>query len=234
MRHGERALHNTKSRYPHDLSRIPDRNVSAGRTSTRRRYLPDNGIQRQCLSAAGTRGQYIWTGPRTTTSRWRSTIQTKRYSVACGVLQPSNSRGKRRRGRHMGRADTTFQMPRACRQPTPGAEYLPVCFFVTRSIMRFRCSGWPDSILAWPIFPAVFLSHSFEYSSWSKVYGHKEPNIRTSGARRDGDGRIQIDGEICATRTGSSITIRADSITGALFPTASSFRAQPWEVRYFD
>lgn len=97
-------------------------------------------------------------------------------------------------------------------------------FFVTQSY-ALPLQRVTDSDFSLADLSAVFIGHSFEYSSWSKVYTDIKAGYTNERGERDPEtGEFKPYGGV-TTRTGSSIpAIRATRFTSALSRTASSFR----------
>lgn len=180
--------------------------------------------------ARGTRGQYIWSRTKNHNLAVAFNHTGKRYSVHAAYY--NNHIEQQENGGVVGTwaiADTTFQMPSGVPMKLADAEaqntYRNNAFFVTQSY-ALPLQRVTDSDFSLADLSAVFIGHSFEYSSWSKVYTDIKAGYSNErgepGTRRRANSSLRRG---FTTRTGSSIpAIRATRFTSALSRTASSFR----------
>lgn len=124
--------------------------------------------------ARGTRGKYIWSSTKNHNLALAFNHTGKRYSVHAGYI--NNHIEQQENGGVVGKwaiADTTFEMPSGVPMKLADAEaknlYRNNAFFITQSygIPLQRVTEEDYSIAG---LSAVYIGHSFEYNSWSKVY----------------------------------------------------------------
>ncbi len=122
----------------------------------------------------GTRGKYIWSRTKNHNLSLAVSHTGKRYSVHAGFY--NNHIEAQENGGVVGKwaiADTTFSMPSGVPMKLAEAEaqntYRNNAFFITQAygIPLQRMTDYDFSMAG---LSAVYIGHSFEYSSWSKVY----------------------------------------------------------------
>lgn len=138
--------------------------------------------------ARGTRGQYVWSRTKNHNLSVAVSHTGKRYSVHAGFY--NNHIEQQENGGVVGEwaiADTTFEMPSGIPMKLADAQaqnlYRNNGFFVSQSyaipLQRVTEEDFSLADLS-----AVMVGHSFEYSSWSKVYTDRnEPYINERGHR---------------------------------------------------
>ena len=147
--------------------------------------------------ARGTRGQYVWSRTKNHNLSVAISHTGKRYSVHAGYY--NNHIEQQENGGVVGEwaiADTTFEMPSGVPMRLADAEaknlYRNNAFFVTQSygipLQRLTESDFSMANLS-----AVYIGHSFEYSSWSKVYTDKNEPYINERAHRDENGGFVAD-----------------------------------------
>ena len=139
--------------------------------------------------ARGTRGQYIWSRTKNHNLAVAFNHTGKRYSVHAAYY--NNHIEQQENGGVVGTwaiADTTFQMPSGVPMKLADAEaqntYRNNAFFVTQSY-ALPLQRVTDSDFSLADLSAVFIGHSFEYSSWSKVYTDIKAGYTNERGERD-------------------------------------------------
>jgi len=182
--------------------------------------------------ARGTRGQYDWSRTKNHNLSVAFSHTGKRYSVHAGYF--NNHIEQRENGGVVGEwaiVDTTFEMPSGVPMRLSSSEaqnvYRNNAFYVVQSY------GIPllpvtESDFSIAHLPAVYIGHSFEYNSWSKIYSDKRAKYTDErGAKDDKGNFIPTEHEyydnwyINPTQTRDSIYERR--ISNRLF-----VQAQPW------
>ena len=147
--------------------------------------------------ARGTRGQYIWSRTKNHNLSVAFSHTGKRYSVHAAYY--NNHIEQQENGGVVGTwaiADTTFQMPSGVPMKLSDAEaqntYRNNAFFITQSyalpLQRVTENDFSLADLS-----AVYIGHSFQYSSWSKVYSDKYARYIDERAHRDEQGNFVAD-----------------------------------------
>ena len=142
--------------------------------------------------ARGTRGQYVWSRTKNHNLAVAVSHTGRRYSVHAGYY--NNHIEQQENGGVVGEwaiADTTFEMPSGVPMRLADAEaknlYRNNAFFVTQSygipLQRLTESDFSMANLS-----AVYIGHSFEYSSWSKVYTDRNEPYTNERDHRDENG----------------------------------------------
>ena len=146
--------------------------------------------------ARGTRGQYIWSRTKNHNLSVAFSHTGKRYSVHAAYY--NNHIEQQENGGVVGTwaiADTTFQMPSGVPMKLSDAEaqntYRNNAFFITQSyalpLQRVTENDFSLADLS-----AVYIGHSFQYSSWSKVYSDKYARYIDERAHRDEQGNSYV------------------------------------------
>ncbi len=124
--------------------------------------------------ARGTRGQYIWSRTKNHNLSVAFNHTGKRYSVHAAYY--NNRIEQQENGGVVGAwaiVDTTFQHPSGVPMKLADSEarnlYRNNAFFVTQSY-GIPLQRMTDSDFSMAGLTAVYIGHSFQYSSWSKVY----------------------------------------------------------------
>ena len=124
--------------------------------------------------ARGTRGQYLWSRTKNHNLSVAFSHTGRRYAVHAGYF--NNHIEKQENGGIVGAwaiADTTFEMPSGVPTKLADAEaqntYRNNAFFVTQSY-GIPLQRMTDEDFSMAGLSAVYVGHSFEYNSWSKVY----------------------------------------------------------------
>lgn len=142
----------------------------------------------------GTRGQYIWSRTKNHNVSVAVSHTGKRYSVHAGFY--NNHIEQQENGGVVGKwaiADTVFDMPSGVPMKLADAEaqntYRNNAFFVTQSygIPLQRMTEYDFSMAD---LSAVYVGHSFEYSSWSKVYSDIKSEYTDERDHRDEQGNF--------------------------------------------
>ena len=144
--------------------------------------------------ARGTRGQYDWSRTKNHNLEVAFSHTGKRYSIHAAYI--NNHIEQRENGGVVGEwaiRDTTFEMPSGVpmRLSDSKAEnvYRNNAFFVEQSfgipLLPVTESDFSISRL-----PAVYIGHSFEYNSWSKVYSDIRATYTDERGSRDENGNF--------------------------------------------
>ncbi|MDE6507934.1 MAG: putative porin [Alistipes sp.] len=144
--------------------------------------------------ARGTRGQYAWSRTKNHNLSVGISHTGKRYSVHAAYY--NNHIEQQENGGAVGIwaiADTTFQMPSGVPMKLTDAEaknvYRNNAFFLTQSygipLQRMTESDFSMAGLS-----AVYIGHSFQYSSWSKVYTDRRADYTDERDHRDAEGNF--------------------------------------------
>jgi len=183
--------------------------------------------------ARGTRGQYVWSRTKNHNLSVAVSHTGKRYSVHAGYY--NNHIEQQENGGVVGNwaiADTVFEMPSGVPMRLADAEaknlYRNNAFFVTQSygipLQRLTEHDFSMANLS-----AVYIGHSFEYSSWSKVYTDRNEPYTNERDHRDengnyvsAEGRYYDNWYINPTETRDSIYERV--VSNRFF-----VQAQPWD-----
>ena len=142
--------------------------------------------------ARGTKGQYIWSRTKNHNLAVAVNHTGKRYSIHAAYY--NNYIDQQENGGVVGKwaiADTTFDMPSGVPMRLADAEaknlYRNNGFFVTQSygipLQRMTESDFSMAGLS-----SVYVGHSFEYSSWSKVYTDRNAPYTNERDHRDDTG----------------------------------------------
>jgi len=144
--------------------------------------------------ARGTRGQYAWSRTKNHNLSVAFSHTGKRYSVHAAYY--NNHIEQQENGGVVGIwaiADTTFQMPSGVPMKLADAEaknlYRNNAFFITQSygipLQRMTERDFSMAGLS-----AVYIGHSFQYSSWSKVYSDVRADYTNDRDHRDEEGNF--------------------------------------------
>ncbi len=183
--------------------------------------------------ARGTRGQYAWSRTKNHNLSVAVNHTGKRYSVHAAYY--NNHIEQQENGGVVGLwaiADTTFQLPSGVPMKLADAEarnvYRNNAFFVTQSygipLQRMTESDFSMAGLS-----AVYIGHSFEYSSWSKVYTDVRADYTDERDHRDEEGNF-------VAATGSyyddwfiNPAQSRDSLYERVISNRIFVQAQPWD-----
>ena len=142
----------------------------------------------------GTRGLYEWSRTKNHNLSVAVSHTGKRYSVHAGFI--NNHIEQQENGGVVGEwaiADTTFQMPSGVPTRLAGAEaqntYRNNAFFITQSY-GIPLAPVTERDFSIADLPAVFVGHSFEYNSWSKVYTDHYATYTDERGGRDENGNF--------------------------------------------
>ena len=138
--------------------------------------------------ARGTRGLYAWSRTKNHNLSLAFSHTGKRYAVHAAYY--NNHIEQQENGGVVGEwaiADTVFEMPSGVPMKLQDAEahntYRNNAFFVTQTY-GIPLEPLTDSDFSMSDLSAVYIGHSFEYSSWSKVYkDRRAPYINERGHR---------------------------------------------------
>ncbi len=144
--------------------------------------------------ARGTRGQYIWSRTKNHNLAVAFNHTGKRYSVHAAYY--NNHIEQQENGGVVGSwaiADTTFQMPSGVPMKLADAEarniYRNNAFFVTQSY-GIPLQRMTDRDFSMAGLTAVYIGHSFQYNSWSKVYTDVRADYTDDRDHRDENGNF--------------------------------------------
>ena len=183
--------------------------------------------------ARGTRGLYEWSRTKNHNLSVAFSHTGKRYSVHAGYI--NNHIEQQENGGVVGEwaiADTTFQMPSGVPTKLANAQakniYRNNAFFITQSY-GIPLAPVTERDFSIADLPAVFVGHSFEYNSWSKVYSDRYATFTNERGGKDENGNfVPTEGTyyddwfINPAETRDSIYERV--ISNRLF-----VQAQPWD-----
>ena len=142
----------------------------------------------------GTKGQYIWSRTKNHNLSLAVSHTGKRYSVHAAFY--NNHIEQQENGGVVGAwaiADTTFDLPSGVPMKLADAQaqntYRNNGFFITQSygIPLQRMTDYDFSMAG---LSAVYIGHSFEYSSWSKVYSDIRATYTDERDHRDEQGNF--------------------------------------------
>ena len=142
----------------------------------------------------GTKGQYIWSRTKNHNLSLAVSHTGKRYSVHAGFY--NNHIEQQENGGVVGEwaiADTVYDLPSGVPMKLADAQaqntYRNNAFFVTQSygIPLARLTDYDFSMAG---LPAIYIGHSFEYSSWSKVYSDIRASYTNERDHRDEEGNF--------------------------------------------
>lgn len=183
--------------------------------------------------ARGTRGQYAWSRTKNHNLSVAVNHTGKRYSVHAAYY--NNHIEQQENGGVVGIwaiADTTFQLPSGVPMKLADAEaqniYRNNAFFLTQSygipLQRMTESDFSMAGLS-----AVYIGHSFQYSSWSKVYTDVRADYTDERDHRDEEGNF-------VAATGSyyddwfiNPAQSRDSLYERVISNRVFVQAQPWD-----
>ena len=142
----------------------------------------------------GTRGLYEWSRTKNHNLSVAVSHTGKRYSVHAGFI--NNHIEQQENGGVVGEwaiADTTFEMPSGVPMKLADAEaeniYRNNAFFITQSY-GIPLAPVTERDFSIADLPAVFVGHSFEYNSWSKVYTDHYATYTDERGGRDENGNF--------------------------------------------
>ena len=183
--------------------------------------------------ARGTRGKYIRSRTKNHNLSVAFSHTGKRYAVHAGFY--NNHIEQQENGGVVGEwatADTTFEMPSGVPMKLADAEaeniYRNNAFFVTQSygipLQRLTESDFSMAELS-----AVYIGHSFEYNSWSKVYSDIRAEYTNERDHRNPDGSFApATGEYYEDWFINPRQTR-DSIYERVISNRFFVQAQPWD-----
>ena len=182
----------------------------------------------------GTKGLYEWSRTKNHNLSVAVSHTGKRYSVHAGFI--NNHIETRENGGVVGEwaiRDTTFEMPSGVPMRLTSSQatniYRNNAFFVEQSY------GIPllpvtESDFSIANLPAVFIGHSFEYNSWSKVYKDIRGTYTDDRYERDADGNfVPQDGLEYYKNWFINPTQTRDSIYERVISNRVFIQAQPWD-----
>ena len=183
--------------------------------------------------ARGTRGQYVWSRTKNHNLSVAFSHTGKRYSVHAAYY--NNHIEQQENGGVVGTwaiADTTFQMPSGVPMKLSDAEaqntYRNNAFFITQSyalpLQRVTENDFSLADLS-----AVYIGHSFQYSSWSKVYSDKYARYIDERAHRDEQGNFVPDTLDYYQNWYINPDQTRDSIYERVISNRFFVQAQPWD-----
>lgn len=183
--------------------------------------------------ARGTRGQYIWSRTKNHNLSVAVSHTGKRYSVHTAYY--NNHIEQQENGGVVGPwaiADTVFQMPSGVPMKLADAKALNIyrnnAFFVTQSygipLQRMTEEDFSMAGLS-----AVYVGHSFQYSSWSKVYSDFRAEYTNERDHRDEEGNfVSATDEYYHEWYINPVQSR-DSLLERLVSNRIFVQAQPWD-----
>lgn len=183
--------------------------------------------------ARGTRGQYVWSRTKNHNLAVAFNHTGKRYAIHAAYY--NNHIEKQENGGVVGKwaiADTVFEMPSGVPMRLADAEaeniYRNNAFFVTQSY-GIPLQRLTESDFSMADYSAVYLGHSFEYSSWSKLYrDHRAPYINERG-HRDEKGNFVADTAEYFKNWYINPKQTSDSLYERVISNRFFVQAQPWD-----
>ena len=183
--------------------------------------------------ARGTRGQYIWSRTKNHNLAVAFNHTGKRYSVHAAYY--NNHIEQQENGGVVGEwaiADTVFDMPSGVPMKLADAQaknlYRNNAFFITQSygipLQRLTESDFSMANLS-----AVYIGHSFEYSSWSKVYSDLNKPYTNERDHRDENGNFVPKDSTYYQHWYINPTETRDSIYERNISNRFFVQAQPWD-----
>ena len=181
----------------------------------------------------GTRGQYLWSRTKNHNLSLAVSHTGRRYSIHAGYY--NNHIEQQENGGVVGKwaiADTTFSMASGVPMRLADAEaqntYRNNAFFVTQSygipLQRLTESDFSMAGLS-----AVYVGHSFEYSSWSKVYTDLNEPYTNERDHRDENGNfVSAEHNYYQNWFINPVETR-DSIYERVVSNRVFVQAQPWD-----
>ena len=181
----------------------------------------------------GTKGQYIWSRTKNHNLSLAVSHTGRRYSIHAAYY--NNHIEQQENGGVVGKwaiADTTFSMASGVPMRLADAEaqntYRNNAFFVTQSygipLQRLTESDFSMAGLS-----AVYIGHSFEYSSWSKVYSDKNAPFINERGHRDENGDFVADTMNYYQNWFINPVQTRDSIYERVISNRVFIQAQPWD-----
>lgn len=181
----------------------------------------------------GTKGQYIWSRTKNHNLSLAVSHTGRRYSIHAAYY--NNHIEQQENGGVVGKwaiADTTFSMASGVPMRLADAEaqntYRNNAFFVTQSygipLQRLTESDFSMAGLS-----AVYIGHSFEYSSWSKVYSDKNAPFTNERGHRDENGDFVADTMNYYQNWFINPVQTRDSIYERVISNRVFIQAQPWD-----
>lgn len=183
--------------------------------------------------ARGTRGLYLWSRTKNHNLSLAFSHTGRRYSVHAGYY--NNHIEQQENGGVVGKwaiADTTFSMPSGVPMRLADAEarnvYRNNAFFLTQSygipLQRLTESDFSMAGLS-----AVYIGHSFEYSSWSKVYTDLNKPYTNERDHRDENGQFVSAEHNYYDHWYINPVETRDSIYERVISNRVFIQAQPWD-----
>ena len=181
----------------------------------------------------GTRGQYLWSRTKNHNLSLAVSHTGRRYSIHAGYY--NNHIEQQENGGVVGKwaiADTTFSMASGVPMRLADAEaqntYRNNAFFVTQSygipLQRLTESDFSMAGLS-----AVYVGHSFEYSSWSKVYTDLNEPYTNERDHRDENGNFVSEEHNYYENWFINPVETRDSIYERVISNRVFIQAQPWD-----
>ena len=181
----------------------------------------------------GTRGQYLWSRTKNHNLSLAVSHTGRRYSIHAGYY--NNHIEQQENGGVVGKwaiADTTFSMASGVPMRLADAEaqntYRNNAFFVTQSygipLQRLTESDFSMAGLS-----AVYVGHSFEYSSWSKVYTDLNEPYTNERDHRDENGNFVSEEHNYYENWFINPVETRDSIYERVISNRVFVQAQPWD-----
>ena len=181
----------------------------------------------------GTRGLYLWSRTKNHNLSLAVSHTGRRYSMHAGYY--NNHIEQQENGGVVGKwaiADTTFSMPSGVPMRLADAEarniYRNNGFFLTQSygipLQRLTESDFSMAGLS-----AVYIGHSFEYSSWSKIYTDQNVPYTNERDHRDENGNFVSAEYNYYDHWYISPVETRDSIYERVISNRVFVQAQPWD-----
>lgn len=183
--------------------------------------------------ARGTRGQYVWSRTKNHNLAVAFNHTGKRYSVHAAYY--NNHIEQQENGGVVGvwaLRDTTFEMPSGIPMKLSEAEaentYRNNAFFVTQSY-AIPLQRVTDRDFSLADLSTVYVGHSFEYSSWSKIYTDNNVPYTDERDHRDEQGNFVSAEHNYYDNWFINPTQTRDSIYERVISNRIFVQAQPWD-----
>ena len=181
----------------------------------------------------GTNGKYDWSRAKNRNLALAASHTGKRYSVHAAFI--NNRIEQRENGGVVGLwaiTDTIFEMPSGVPMKLANAEaknhYRNNSFFVKQAIaLPLQRVTERDFSIA--DLSAIYVGHTFEYNSWSKVYTDKYATFTNERGERDDEGNYHTTTDVYYKDWFINPTQTRDSICERRVTNRLYVQAQPWD-----
>lgn len=182
--------------------------------------------------ARGTKGKYDWSRTKNHNLSLAGSHTGKRYSVHAAYV--NNIIEQRENGGVVGMwaiTDTVFEMPSGVPMKLATAEaknhYRNNAFFVKQAI-AIPLQRVTERDFSIADLSAVYIGHTFEYNTWSKVYTDKYATFTNERGQRNEDGSYTTTTDVYYKHWYINPTQTRDSISERRITNRLYVQAQPW------